>query len=149
MSDQQVPIGMISAEEFAEREGFIKEQVISMVKNGFWVGRLVGDEWFVDKSVLSDPSNKSNEVKSEVSAPCPNCGDPNVKHKYPTWGSVGKALLVCFVFVLINSKWGSGPFFLLLFTNLMAWVTFIFALARFIMLPFARNQCSACNHRWR
>ena len=52
MSNQQLPKSMIPVEEFAKRKGITKEKVITMIKNGFYVGRVIGEQWFVEPSEL-------------------------------------------------------------------------------------------------
>ncbi len=63
MSNQQAPAGMISVEEFGERKGINKEKVIKMIKDGFYVGRVVDEEWFIASSEISNSSSTSS-VKS-------------------------------------------------------------------------------------
>lgn len=47
------PEGMVPLEEFAERKKLKPEVVVKMVKDGFFVGRLVDGEWYVEASELS------------------------------------------------------------------------------------------------
>ena len=47
MSEQQAPKGMISVEEFAEKRNMDVERVIKMIKDGFYNGRVVGEQWYV------------------------------------------------------------------------------------------------------
>ncbi len=60
MSNQQVPAGMISAEEFGKRKGIDKEKIIKMIKDGFYVGRVIEEEWFVEPSETTNSSSVSS-----------------------------------------------------------------------------------------
>ena len=52
------PEGMMPVAEFGKLKGMTAEKVIDMIRDGFYVGRKVGDEWFIDKSELQDKSSK-------------------------------------------------------------------------------------------
>ncbi|MDO6804149.1 hypothetical protein Q4595_17005, partial [Wenyingzhuangia sp. 1_MG-2023] len=56
MSD--APEGMIPVEEFAKLKGITASKAIDMVRDGFYVGRKVGDDWYVD---ISEPSNTASK----------------------------------------------------------------------------------------
>lgn len=62
----EAPEGMISVEEFAKIKGISSSKVIDMIRDGFYVGRKVGDEWFVTSSestqIESKPSNKKASI---------------------------------------------------------------------------------------
>lgn len=58
MANQKIPEGMIPIEEFGKRKGIKKEKVISMIKDGFYIGRVIDEEWYVEQSELKD-SNKT------------------------------------------------------------------------------------------
>jgi len=60
MSNQQAPTGMISVEDFGIRKGINKEKVIKMIKDGFYVGRVVDEEWFIASSEISNSSSASS-----------------------------------------------------------------------------------------
>lgn len=68
MTEKQIPEGMISVEEFAKLKEITQSKVIDMVREGFYVGRKVGEEWFVDASESTNsartPSNKKGTVKN-------------------------------------------------------------------------------------
>jgi len=53
MSEQKTPKGMITLEVFASRKNLAPDKVIKMIKDGFYVGRVVGEQWFVDSAELS------------------------------------------------------------------------------------------------
>ena len=65
MNEQQSPKGMISVEDFSKRKGIPKEKVIAMIKDGYYVGRIINEQWFVDPSEQSGhtgTSGKSEKV---------------------------------------------------------------------------------------
>lgn len=59
MSDPNAPEGMIYVEDFAKRKGIAPDKVIAMIKDGFYVGRVVGEQWYVDPSELSGASKST------------------------------------------------------------------------------------------
>ena len=48
------PEGMIPIEEFSKREGLDETEVINGIREGVYVGRKVGDCWFINFSVNAD-----------------------------------------------------------------------------------------------
>jgi hypothetical protein len=44
----EVPEGMIPVEEFAKLKGIDSAKIINMIRDGFYVGRKVGEDWFID-----------------------------------------------------------------------------------------------------
>ncbi|MDB4528990.1 hypothetical protein N9193_03670, partial [Pseudomonadales bacterium] len=62
----QYPEGMIPVEEFAKVKGITPEKAISMIKDGFYMGRLVEEQWFaslneVTSGVASETQNIARE----------------------------------------------------------------------------------------
>ena len=64
MSDMQTPEGMITVEDFAKRKGLAPDKVVKMIKDGFYVGRVVGEQWFVDPAELSGTNATPKNQKS-------------------------------------------------------------------------------------
>ena len=52
------PEGMIPVIEFAKLKGMKPEKVIDMIRDAFYVGRKVDEEWFIDKSELQEGNSK-------------------------------------------------------------------------------------------
>ena len=46
------PEGMMPLAEFAKLKGISSEKVIDMIRDGFYVGKKVEEDWFVDISEL-------------------------------------------------------------------------------------------------
>ena len=44
----QAPEGMIPVEDFARKKGVTTDKAITMIKEGFYVGRKIGDDWFAE-----------------------------------------------------------------------------------------------------
>jgi len=63
MGNQQAPAGMISVEEFGKKKGITTEKVIKMIKDGFYAGRVIDEEWFVESSEILS-SNSMSSTKS-------------------------------------------------------------------------------------
>lgn len=64
MSD--APEGMIPVEEFAKLKGITESKAIDMVRDGFYVGRKVGDDWYVDVSESTNSASKPSKTKGSV-----------------------------------------------------------------------------------
>lgn len=62
----EAPEGMIPVEEFAKLKGITPSKAIDMVRNGFYVGRKVGDDWYVDASEPTNSASKPSKTKSSV-----------------------------------------------------------------------------------
>ena len=54
------PEGMVSVEQFAKVKGNSPSKIIDMIRDGFYVGRKVGEEWYVDPSELDGNRRKSS-----------------------------------------------------------------------------------------
>ena len=67
MSDSNAPQGMITVEEFAANKGMALEKVVSMIKEGFYHGQLVGEQWYVmaDEQVAIDGNGVNISYRSE------------------------------------------------------------------------------------
>ena len=64
MNNGNAPEGMIPVEQFASQKGIAVEKVISMIKDGFYSGRIVEDEWYVQVNELTSTTNKSAKEHS-------------------------------------------------------------------------------------
>ena len=45
--------GMIPVSDFAKSKGITPEKAVDMIRDGFYAGRKVGDDWFVNATELS------------------------------------------------------------------------------------------------
>lgn len=54
------PEGMIPVGDFAKTKGMTTDKVVNMIRDGFYVGRKVGDDWFIDKSELKGTQKKAS-----------------------------------------------------------------------------------------
>jgi len=54
------PEGMIPAEEFAKQKGIAVEKVIKMIKDGFYSGRVIDDQWYAN----ANESNSGSSIKT-------------------------------------------------------------------------------------
>lgn len=57
-----IPEGMMPVAEFAKLKGVTAEKVIDMIRDGFYVGRKVSDDWYIDKSELQDKNSKQKST---------------------------------------------------------------------------------------
>lgn len=62
------PKGMIAAEEFAKAKGYSLDETISLIRSGYYVGHIIGGQWFVKPE---DTFSKTQQGGSEPSAPQP------------------------------------------------------------------------------
>jgi hypothetical protein len=60
------PEGMISVEEFGKRKGIAPSKVIDMIRDGFYVGRKSGEEWFINSSESANPASSSSKAKGSA-----------------------------------------------------------------------------------
>lgn len=58
------PEGMISVEDFAKKKGITTDKAINMIKDGFYTGRKVGDEWFVYIEELKGAQSGGVSIKA-------------------------------------------------------------------------------------
>jgi hypothetical protein len=58
------PEGMISVDEFAKKKGIATDKAINMIKDGFYTGRKVGDDWFVYVDELKGNQSSGISVKA-------------------------------------------------------------------------------------
>jgi hypothetical protein len=59
-----VPEGMTPVEEFAKKKGIATDKAINMIKDGFYTGRKVGDDWFVYVEELKGAKASGISVKA-------------------------------------------------------------------------------------
>jgi hypothetical protein len=69
------PDGMISVEEFGKLKGITAEKVVDMIRDGFYVGRKQGEDWYIDKSELE--GSATGRMKTFTS--------PRVQPPAPDW----------------------------------------------------------------
>ena len=58
------PEGMIPVEEFARQRGTVPEKVVQMIKDGSYVGQVVGDRWFVQPGAVSKDQHPKKTTTS-------------------------------------------------------------------------------------
>lgn len=46
----EIPDGMIPVADFARLKGIDEKKIIEMIREGFYNGRKIGDDWFVEQS---------------------------------------------------------------------------------------------------
>lgn len=64
MSSDAVLEGMILVSDFSKLKGIPEEKVINMIRDGFYVGKIVGDTWYINSDEDSSySSNANNDVK--------------------------------------------------------------------------------------
>lgn len=60
-----IPKGMIPVEDFAKKKGLTPDKVVAMIKDGFYKGRLIDEQWYIEGSesfgANSASENKTNE----------------------------------------------------------------------------------------
>lgn len=44
----KIPEGMITVEAFASRSDLASDEIIDMIRNGFYVGQVVDNQWYID-----------------------------------------------------------------------------------------------------
>jgi len=61
----EAPAGMIPVEDFAKLKKIAPSKVVEMIRDGFYVGRKIGQDWFVDTSELNstecDPTKEREQ----------------------------------------------------------------------------------------
>lgn len=78
MNDNEAPNGMVPVEEFAKRKGFAVERAVDMIRDGFYVGQLVGEQWYVRE-------DEANGTKSSAKGSAFLEQDPNYGEKEFQW----------------------------------------------------------------
>ena len=59
---------MIQIKEFSDRKGIAEEKVVLMIRDGFYAGRKVDGQWFVDEDIeseklrIKEPESKTRGV---------------------------------------------------------------------------------------
>ena len=59
--------GMISVEEFARKQGGSPDEIIDMIRDGNYVGRKVGKEWFIEPSSHAGKNSSPSGAKVGLS----------------------------------------------------------------------------------
>jgi hypothetical protein len=63
-----IPENMLPVEEFAKTKGIDPAKVVSMIRDGFYVGQLVDEKWYVSRGELSSSGKSTtNTVESLTS----------------------------------------------------------------------------------
>lgn len=62
-----VPEGMIAVEDFAKLKGISASKVVEMIRDGFYVGRKIEEEWLVDSSEISNNETKKSQPRTSSS----------------------------------------------------------------------------------
>jgi len=66
MNTRNSPDDMIMVEDFAKRKGITSDKVVKMIKDGFYVGRVVDSQWYVDLSELSGTGSTITNKETAV-----------------------------------------------------------------------------------
>jgi hypothetical protein len=64
VNENQAPEGMIPVEQFAKRKGLAVDRAIAMIRDGFYVGQVVGERWYAREDQIDGvpASAKSTNV---------------------------------------------------------------------------------------
>ena len=62
---QESSEGMISVKDFAKQKGLSELKAIEMIREGFYVGRKIGDDWFVQTDELNNKSSSKPSISSQ------------------------------------------------------------------------------------
>jgi hypothetical protein len=60
----EVPEGMVRVEDFALPKNIPTAKVINMIRDGFYVGRKVGEEWYIDPSEFDSSLDSSSKIEA-------------------------------------------------------------------------------------
>ncbi len=74
----ETPEGMMPVAEFAKIKGMAPEKVIDMIRDAFYVGRKIEEEWFIDKSELHGKNSKSKSNSHASISSSDNAGYQDV-----------------------------------------------------------------------
>jgi hypothetical protein len=55
------PVGMISVDEFSELKSMTRSKIISMIRDGTYVGRKIENEWFIDNAEINKGSTSNSD----------------------------------------------------------------------------------------
>ena len=66
---QEPPEGMTSVANFAKLKGLSESKAIEMIREGFYIGRKIGDDWFVQIEELSSTSSSKVSANKAESTP--------------------------------------------------------------------------------
>ena len=97
-----IPDGMIPIEKFAEQKKISVDKVINMIKDGFYTGRKIDDNWFIDNSELEEKNTKTSVKEKQLPL------------------AIGLNLLFPGVGYMYMGKWIVGIFALLLILGIFA-----------------------------
>ena len=63
----EAPVGMISVDEFSELKSMTRSKIISMIRDGSYVGRKVENEWYIDSAEINrgSASNSDSAVRMQ------------------------------------------------------------------------------------
>lgn len=65
---QEIPEGMIPVQKFSEEKGLSESKTIELIREGIYVGRKVGDNWYVQAEELnSTKATVSSSIKASHS----------------------------------------------------------------------------------
>jgi len=59
----EAPEGMISLGEFSKLKGITAVKTIDIIRGGFYLGRKIGEDWFVDALESSESNNMLSNTK--------------------------------------------------------------------------------------
>lgn len=62
MNSVVAPEGMVSVSEFSKIKNIAEDKIIDMIRDGFYVGKVIDEQWFV--SLVEDSSHSNNVVSS-------------------------------------------------------------------------------------
>jgi hypothetical protein len=57
----EAPVGMISVDEFSELKSMTRSKIISMIRDGTYVGRKIENEWFIDSAEINRGSTSNSD----------------------------------------------------------------------------------------
>lgn len=88
-----IPEGMIPVAKFSQLRGIKEEKVIEMIKDGFYMGRIVDNNWYINSSELKEESPikyKQFRFSGEVRLSCTNYSYGNYSSIYHSLTAVNR-----------------------------------------------------------
>ncbi len=85
--------GMVTVEEFSEVKGIAVEKIIEMIREGFYEGRIVEGQWYVNAFEPNSLSNTPNSLSNK----------PNKKDSVRFWIRIPIAIILSFCLGFIFS----------------------------------------------
>ena len=115
ITDEMIPIS-----EFAKMKNIDATKVIDMIRDGFYEGRKVGEDWFVVKSELQNDVSDNNDDGSSL----------NLMTRIPIalLVSPGIGLLIGYILSLGTSSFEGGRAYVHLYLAIIFTVIFFFTL---------------------